>query len=335
MLSTKDILSTLDERHLYQYYFPEKIDMRRRYLSPARHDNKKGCYFAIRKGRFGLIDNSNGRLYDVFSYLMYTRNISFYEAVMTIGRDFGLYNYNIDTRDQLTDKYQDIPNSKCSYKVYCQRFDMYHAEYFKQYHLSSQVVKRHVKPVEKYYSLYEGKVPKLNYQYTDGNDPCFLYTEPIINQLAIKLYRPLADPMYKWRSSQCEGVAFGYSKLRVTVDKKPLIIASSVKDGMCFEQLGIPFIAPSTESAFINPTIIRDVKSRFLPVLIYDIDKTGIESMRKHSLIYNIPHLILDIHDPLIKDAADISKRYGLNTLNHLLTKSNNHAKLYTISSLH
>lgn len=93
--------------------------------------------------------------------------------------------------------------------------------------------------------------------------------------------------------------------------KKPyLVIASSLKDGMCLRKLKFPveFIAPHSEGTIIREEVINSLKSKYSKIAcLFDNDAAGVKAMQRYKDAYNIP----SIHLELEKDLSDSVKKHG------------------------
>lgn len=72
----------------------------------------------------------------------------------------------------------------------------------------------------------------------------------------------------------------GYKQLAKT--GKLVIITKSMKDVMCLYSLGVPAIAPNSETQFISDKVLEELKQRFkFIVVLYDNDLPGIKGMKR------------------------------------------------------
>lgn len=68
-----------------------------------------------------------------------------------------------------------------------------------------------------------------------------------------------------------------------------LVLTKSMKDVMVLYELGIPAIAPCSETTFISDSQYRKLKDRFDNlILFYDNDQTGISYMQKIRKKYDV-----------------------------------------------
>lgn len=299
------ILSQLNEQYVFQYYFPYKIVLKKNiYRSPFRVDKSTGsCHFAWYNGRFYLFDKACGTNYDVFDYLSIKYNLSLFQVLNKIDSDFnlGLSSKNkkekIDNRrDDLIKLAKENKNSKETkryYKVICKDYSEYELAYWNQYGITRNTLdKYNVNSVD---NLFISTAYDYKHIYSHSKeDLCFLYTLPPYNgeSASIQVYRPL-NREYKWSESTTEdNICLGYHSL----DRKynTLVIASSMKDAMCFNEMGYDSCAPSAESSYINRNIIGEFKLLYDNIyVVFDNDKQGIRLSNIMSSVYDVDNVIL------------------------------------------
>lgn len=139
-------------------------------------------------------------------------------------------------------------------------------------------------------------------------NPIFVYTFPLVKE--VKVYRPLAtDKQYKWLGNVKADVLNGYYQLNATGDI--LIITSSLKDVMCFYELGFPAIAPQGENVKLDEEVVKDLKKRFSNVIVwYDSDAPGNSAARKLSRSIGCPYTFIPLRYGA-KDISEFRERYG------------------------
>ena len=89
-----------------------------------------------------------------------------------------------------------------------------------------------------------------------------------------------------------------------------VVITKSMKDVMLLYELGIPAIAPNSESTFLSKLQLEKLKKRFNNVvLFYDNDLAGISAMNRIRKEHNIDCIWLP--RTLAKDISDVYKKHG------------------------
>ena len=99
---------------------------------------------------------------------------------------------------------------------------------------------------------------------------------------------------------------------QLSFEKDYLVIASSLKDLMCFVKLGyqnIEVIAPDSENSMISENVINQLTDKYKNVcVIFDNDGPGIKSMERYKERYGLNYVILDME----KDLSDSVAIHGL-----------------------
>lgn len=353
-LSKNKILSILDEKTAFEHYFTQRIDLRRnKYLNPFRNDKHTGsCHFNYWKGSLYFFDKSTNEKYNLFSFVMKKYNCEYYQALYVINKDFNLnlkidrirlgnYLYNPFSIQKIVKPNLNLhkENFKSEFKVEVQDFTEDDLLYWSQYNITLEDLNNsdiNVKSVKKYY-VSNGYSWKLTYSY-NSKDPCFLYTcknyIETDEEIYLKIYRPLSDKENKWRTNYNNNAVQNYYSLPLNSLSNPsqyIFITSSLKDGICLKKMGFNFIVPSSESTYLTPEIIKELKYRFKEKLyiFYDNDLPGIHNATNHSYLYQIPYISLPTVDDHNKDVSDYVKAYGYNFTKHLIDINiKNHAKL-------
>lgn len=116
-----------------------------------------------------------------------------------------------------------------------------------------------------------------------------------------KSYRFLSN----WDSKKIQGIK------QLPNEGKLLVITKSLKDTMCLYSLGIPAIAPNSETLFIPDSMYEDLKSRFKNIVVlYDNDLAGVSNMRKIRDRYGAKCMWIP-RSYGAKDISDFHKKYG------------------------
>lgn len=112
--------------------------------------------------------------------------------------------------------------------------------------------------------------------------------------------------MSNWNADKIQG----WDQLPKT--GKVLVITKSMKDVMTLASIGIPAVAPNSETLFVSDALLEDLKGRFKFIfVVYDNDRAGKYNMlkirRKHPELeyFFIPNKYK------AKDISDFHKKYG------------------------
>ncbi len=102
----------------------------------------------------------------------------------------------------------------------------------------------------------------------------------------------------------------GYRQL--PKEGKLLVITKSMKDVMCLYSLGIPAIAPNSETQFVDDKTLENLKQRFkYIVLLYDNDLTGIKFANKIHKLHPELKIAIIPRSTGSKDISDFYRDHG------------------------
>ena len=180
---------------------------------------------------------------------------------------------NITNNTKLVSSKQYIPPTETVIGVVRQEFTDVDINYWKQFNISINTLKKFNVNSIKYY-LCNGIV-KGTYK---RENPMYAYK--VYNNF--KIYRPLADKYTTWRNNLTDYDIQGYEQLPQKGDI--LFITKSMKDVMCLHEMGIPAVSPSSESTFLPKDVLEQLKTRFKRIIIlFDRDVAGVKRSRKLS----------------------------------------------------
>ena len=211
---------------------------------------------------------------------------------------------------KLVSSKQNITPTETVIGVVRQDFTKIDTDYWSQFNISLQTLKKFGVSSIKYY-LCNGIVKGI---YKDDNP---MYAYKVYNHF--KIYRPLGDKYTKWRNNLTELDIQGYKQLPKEGDV--LFITKSMKDVMCFYEMGIPAISPSSESTFIPNKVLEQLKKRFKRIIIlFDRDPAGIKYSRKMSKQTGLEAMF--IHKKFkAKDVSDAIKLNGFEEIKTWINK--------------
>ena len=264
------ILSKVTEYDIYAKYIGQfKVGMI--YNSPFRKDKNPsfGIYYSKRTKQLLFKDHGTGECGNVIKFVSLFTGKTEYNDILSDIVD----KLNITNNTKLVSSKQYIPPTETVIGVVRQEFTDVDINYWKQFNISINTLKKFNVNSIKYY-LCNGIV-KGTYK---RENPMYAYK--VYNNF--KIYRPLADKYTKWRNNLTEYDIQGYAQL----PKKGniLFITKSMKDVMCLHEMGYTAISPSSESTFIPLDILEQLKRRFKRIIIlFDRDVAGVKRSRKLS----------------------------------------------------
>lgn len=264
------ILSKVTEYDIYAKYIGQfKVGMI--YNSPFRKDKNPsfGIYYSKRTKQLLFKDHGTGECGNVIKFVSLFTGKTEYNDILSDIVD----KLNITNNTKLVSSKQYIPPTETVIGVVRQEFTDIDINYWKQFNISINTLKKFNVNSIKYY-LYNGIV-KGTYK---RENPMYAYK--VYNNF--KIYRPLADKYTKWRNNLTDYDIQGYEQLPQKGDI--LFITKSMKDVMCLHEMGYPAVSPSSESTFLPKDVLEQLKTRFKRIIIlFDRDVAGVKRSRKLS----------------------------------------------------
>ena len=264
------ILSKVTEYDIYAKYIGQfKVGMI--YNSPFRKDKNPsfGIYYSKRTKQLLFKDHGTGECGNVIKFVSLFTSKTEYNDILSDIVD----KLNITNNTKLVSSKQYIPPTETVIGVVRQEFTDVDINYWKQFNISINTLKKFNVNSIKYY-LCNGIV-KGTYK---RENPMYAYK--VYNNF--KIYRPLADKYTKWRNNLTDYDIQGYEQLPQKGDI--LFITKSMKDVMCLHEMGYPAVSPSSESTFLPKDVLEQLKTRFKRIIIlFDRDVAGVKRSRKLS----------------------------------------------------
>ena len=264
------ILSKVTEYDIYAKYIGQfKVGMI--YNSPFRKDKNPsfGIYYSKCTKQLLFKDHGTGECGNVIKFVSLFTGKTEYNDILSDIVD----KLNITNNTKLVSSKQYIPPTETVIGVVRQEFTDVDINYWKQFNISINTLKKFNVNSIKYY-LCNGIV-KGTYK---RENPMYAYK--VYNNF--KIYRPLADKYTKWRNNLTDYDIQGYEQLPQKGDI--LFITKSMKDVMCLHEMGYPAVSPSSESTFLPKDVLEQLKTRFKRIIIlFDRDVAGVKRSRKLS----------------------------------------------------
>ena len=302
------ILARVTEYDIYQAYIGN-FKVGKIYNCPFRKDKNPsfGCYYSRTTKQLMFKDHGTGECGNVIKLVSLITGLTNYNDILN---DI-VTKLKITNDTKLVSSKQYIPSGETVIGVVRQEFTQVDIDYWSQFHISLDTLKKFNVNSIKYY-LCNGVVKGI---YKDTNP---MYAYKVYNHF--KIYRPLADKYTKWRNNLTQSDVQGYKQLPKTGDV--LIITKSLKDVMCLYEMGIPAISPASESTFLSQRLVNALLKRFKRVLVcFDRDSTGVKYLRKISLKMRLEPML--VHKKFkAKDISDAVKVNGFETIKDWLYES-------------
>lgn len=303
------ILNRVSEETLMEHYLGVPV-RKGLVISPLRKDTRPTASFYRSKtsGRLIFKDFGSNFSGDFVSVVMCKFNCSYGKALQIIANDFGIIrSKNLVINKPLIEysntKFEDT--SECVIQVEIKEFDQYELDWWARYGITLDILKK--------FHVYSCKNVFLN-----GN--LFHVYRP--NQLVFGYYGGIRGGLERWKVYYPRNKKYrfignwksiyiqGYNN--IPENGEWLCITKSLKDCLTLYSLGIPAIAPNSETCYLTDSQHKKVIERFTKVaILYDNDYTGICRMnhfrKEHPELY--PCWINRLFGA--KDISDFYKKYG------------------------
>ena len=340
MVRKEEILArTSNGLDVFRHYLPVKWRVGRNFLNPLYEDSKASCnvYYDRRSGTYKMKDFGNGDFSgDCFFLVAKIKGLDcrnaadFVEVLETIDRelclgigeelpsdvvqerraklrDAGTTEGNGQREPDETGEGRAEPERKPRpYRTTQQAFTENELEYWNGYGITEEVLNRYgVQSLKEYRSeTAEGKA--FGFTSTPA-EPMFGYT----GKWGVKVYRPKSDIRFVYGGHTGDNYCFGLEELPPKGDT--LFLTGGEKDVLTLAAHGFHAICFNSETSVIPTKIIRKLVYRFKHiVLLYDVDKTGLESSEKHRqqlTEYGVKRLVLPLTgEKTDKDVSDFFK---------------------------
>lgn len=303
------ILSKVSEETLMEHYtgVPCKKGL---FVSKLRRDSRPTCAFyrSNKTGRLIYKDFGDDFAGDYVSVVMYKYSCSYYKALHIIANDFGIITSKHLTKNKPLIEYSNTKfeiTNDASIQVEIKDFEQYELDWWARYGITKDILEK--------FKVYSCKNVFLNgnlfHSYKPGHHMYGYYGGNRDGSERWKIYLP-KNLKYKWLSNWKSLYIQGAHMMPKSGEY--LCITKSLKDVMTLYSLGIPAIAPMSETCFLTDSQYSKVIKRFdKVVLLWDSDKTGI----KYSNLLRKSHLELYTcwipRDKKAKDISDFYKLYG------------------------
>jgi hypothetical protein len=300
MLNKDEILKrTNSGLEVFRHYVPGQWRVGRNFLNPLYEDSRASCnvYYDRRSQSYKMKDFGNdtfsGDCFDIVGKIKgWDCNTSggFVEILKTINRDLSL---GFDENDESfvvsvsmpSDKQKkqseipSIPTPKKTkpYSAVQQSFSSKETEFWRQYGILPETLKAY-----KVFSLREFQSENSESKpftlRSSDSEPIFGYQ----GKRHIKIYRPFSEIRFLYGGLLPENYCFGLEQLPAKGDT--LFITGGEKDVLSLVSHGFHAICFNSETSNIPQSIIKKLSYRFKHIiLLYDTDKTGLESSAKHA----------------------------------------------------
>lgn len=330
MLRKEDILArTNNGLEVFKHYLPVKWRVGRNFLNPLYADSKASCnvYYDRRSGTYRMKDFGNGDYSgDCFFLVAKLKGLDcrnaadFVEVLATIDRELCLGIGDVESfepsanrpprtiqpaetpetvnvTEEAPKEYQPRP-----FKITEKSFTENELAYWRASGITEKVLKRYgVASLAEYRSeTKEGK----NFGFTSTSiEPMYGYT----GKWGVKVYRPFSEIRFVYGGHTGDNYCFGLEQLPSKGDL--LFITGGEKDVLTLAAHQFHAICFNSETSLIPAKVLRKLVYRFKHiVLLYDTDKTGLESSEKQTrqlAEFGVKRLVLPL--PGTKTEKDVT----------------------------
>ena len=299
---TKEFLLSKNNEETYMTYYLGVPVQKGLFKSPLRNDNHVTCsFFRGKSGNLYFKDFADGKCLTFEGVVMEKYNCTYHEALRIIAKDFGLTS-DAPVKKQVIKVQPKFEGDKQTFiQVEVKDFSEAELKWWGSFGITKDILNK--------FKVYSCKTVFLNgtiYAQSAQHSPIYGYyfgKKENIEQW--RIYMPKRKE-FRFIGNVPTKTIQGYKQLPKT--GKVVVITKSMKDVLCFYSLGIPAIAPNSETQFVSEKVLEELKQRFKHiVLLYDNDLTGVRFTNKLRKQY--PELIVTLI-PRRTGAKDISDHY-------------------------
>ncbi len=330
MLRKEEILEkTSNGLNVFRHYIPCQWRVGRNFFNPLYEDKKASCniYFDRKASTYKLKDFGNDEYSgDCFYFVSKLKGLNcnnasdFVEILKMINQDLSLgLLENVERSVPYIPEppISAIPENKSKpYSFMEQKFTRNELEYWQQYGITTEMLKAYkVCSIKEFKS--ENNEGKSYSIVSSALEPIFGYK----SKRYIKLYRPFSKMRFLYGGDIGEKYCFGLEQLPAKGDT--VFITGGEKDVLSLASHSFHAICFNSETVSVPTEIIHKLTFRFKHiVLLYDMDKTGLESSAKHEKQlsgHGIKRLLLPL--PGTKEEKDISDYFRLGNIRESFLK--------------
>lgn len=320
---TKEFLLSKNTEETYMSYYLGVPIKKGLFRSPLRRDNHNTCsFFRGSSGNLYFKDFATGQCLTFEGVVMEKYGCTYHNALKIIATDFG-YIQNASKPEVREIKVQPKFESEKETFIQVEIKDFSESElkWWNSFGISEQTLKK--------YKVYSIKTVFLNgsiYAQSTQHSPIYGYyfgKKENIEQW--RIYIPKRKE-FRFIGNVSTKTIQGYKQLPES--GKLLVITKSMKDVCLLSTLGIPAVAPNSETQFVTDKMLDEFRSRFKNiVLLYDNDLTGVRFMNKIRKQHRDLIVCMIPRKYEAKDISDFYQKYGKSKTINLIKESIKHIK--------
>lgn len=306
---TKEFLqSKYSDETYFEYYLGFQVT-KKLFTSVLRTDNNPTCsFYRNRVGDLIYKDFGTGDSYNFIGLVMAMFNLSYYQALNKIAVDFGFIKceHIVTQKVEIKESTNKIDDSGPTYiQVTKKSFSKEELDWWLKFGIEEPLLNK--------YNVYSCEHIFINGRLSISSTPSnfiFGYYFGTDNGRELwKIYMPLRKK-FRFLNNLSVKILQGYEQLPQSGPL--LIITKSTKDCIVLNRLGIPAVAPNSETIIIDQETMNEFHQRFKYIVFYwDRDYAGVTNLQKIRKVY--PECAYFINPKnTAKDLSDCVEKFGL-----------------------
>ena len=276
------------------------------FKSPLRNDHHTTCsFFRGRSGNLYFKDFATGQCLTFEGVVMEKYHCTYPNALKIIAKDFGYIQSSEVKKQEIKIQPKFEGEKETFIQVEIKDFSESELKWWNSFGVTKQTLDK--------YKVYSIKTVFLNgniYAQSTQHSPIYGYyfgKKENIEQW--RIYMPKRKE-FRFIGNVSTKTIQGYKQL--PDNGKLLVITKSMKDTMLLSSLGIPAVAPNSETQFVSEKLLDEFRERFRNiVLLYDSDLTGVRFMNKIRKQHRDLIVCMIPRKYGAKDISDFYQKYG------------------------
>ena len=324
---TKEFLLSKNSEETYMSYYLGVPIKKGLFRSPLRNDQHSTCsFFRGQSGNLYFKDFATGQCLTFEGVVMEKYGCTYHNALKIIAKDFG-YIQSVDINKGHTPKpvIKVQPKFESEKETFIQveikDFSESELKWWNSFGIKKETLEK--------YRIYSIKTVFLNgniYAQSTQHSPIYGYyfgKKGHIEQW--RIYIPKRRE-FRFIGNVSTKTIQGYKQL--PENGKLLVITKSMKDVCLLSSLGIPAVAPNSETQFVSDKMLEELRERFKNIaLLYDNDLTGVRFMNKIRKQHHDLIVCMIPRKYEAKDISDFYQKYGRSKTIELIKESINKIK--------
>ena len=319
---TKEFLLSKNSEETYMSYYLGVPVKKGLFRSPLRADKHNTCsFFRGRSGNLYFKDFATGQCLTFEGVVMEKYHCTYPNALKIIAKDFGYIQSSEVKKQEIKIQPKFEGEKETFIQVEIKDFSESELKWWNSFGVTKQTLDK--------YKVYSIKTVFLNgniYAQSTQHSPIYGYyfgKKENIEQW--RIYMPKRKE-FRFIGNVSTKTIQGYKQL--PDNGKLLVITKSMKDTMLLSSLGIPAVAPNSETQFVSEKLLDEFRERFKNiVLLYDSDLTGVRFMNKIRKQYRDLIVCMIPRKYEAKDISDFYQKYGRSKTISLIKESINYIK--------